>query len=233
MKTLYLVRHAKAVPYEADLPDLERALNKRGRNDAQRMAKIVMRDGGPPEVLISSPAKRAIQTARIFAKAIGYPKSKVVLDEIIYDAADESSLLKSMQNIDDRFQSAMIFGHDPLMTSLANYLRKDFTETLPTCAVVCFDFRNTSWSKISKGRGILRFFDHPKREKELLDEMRTELKAKISEQLMQTVRDVHPGAAQEMKKAIDKSGRELTKKFLSTLASIKEKEQVQTGKGAA
>ena len=116
--------------------------------------------------------------------------------------------------IDDQYQSAMVFGHDPLLTEFAHYLRKDFTEELPGCGVVCFDFRNISWSKISKGRGILKFFDYPNREKERLDQVKGDLLAKITENLMQIFAEVHPDAAKKMKKSVEKSVGALTQRFV-------------------
>ena len=68
MKTIYLVRHAKAEKGKVDSPDVKRRLNKKGKNDARRLAKKLLKGGFTPDFLVTSSAKRAVETARIFAK---------------------------------------------------------------------------------------------------------------------------------------------------------------------
>ena len=65
MKTLYLIRHAKSSWDDSTLTDFERPLNERGINDAPKMGKLLKEKNIIPELLISSPANRAISTAKI------------------------------------------------------------------------------------------------------------------------------------------------------------------------
>ncbi len=67
MKTIYLVHHAAAGKSKPKSPDRKRALSKKGRKEAIKMAKNLKKNGMLPDLLVSSPAKRAIQTARVFA----------------------------------------------------------------------------------------------------------------------------------------------------------------------
>ena len=78
MKTLYIVRHAKAIVRGTGIPDFDRSLAERGIKDARKMSKRQAKAGAEPQLLISSPAKRAIETARIFAKRLDYPKKAIV-----------------------------------------------------------------------------------------------------------------------------------------------------------
>jgi len=222
MKTLYLVRHAKANKGNSNSPDSKRSLTKKGKNDAAKMAKKIKRNGVIPDVLISSPAKQAIQTAQIFAKTINYPKDKIIRNDSIDEGtgSSENLLMQSVHEIDDQNQSAMIFGHAPLLAEFAQYLRKDFTETLPSCGVVCFDFRNISWSKISKGGGILKFFDYPKKQKKLRAKMKKDLETKITDSVTQTLSEMNADVVQRMKKSVKKSGKELSQKFVRVFKSI-------------
>ncbi len=218
MKTIYLVRHAAAGKGKPKSPDRKRVLSKKGRKEAVKMAKKLKKNGMLPDLLISSPAKRAMQTARVFAKALKYPKDKILLNKTLYEANNASSneaLLDEVRSMDDQFQSVIVFGHDPLLTEFARYLRKDFSDALPGCAVVRFDFNNISWTKITAGRGILKFFDYPNREKALLDQAKNDLTAKITENLMQIFAQVDPDAAEKMKKAIKKTVAPLTQNFLA------------------
>jgi len=218
MKTIYLVRHAAAAKGKPKSPDRKRALNKNGRKEAMKMAKKLKKNGMLPDLLVSSPAKRALQTARVFARAIKYPKDKILLSKILYEANNASSneaLLEDVRSLDDQFQSVMVFGHDPLLMEFAHYLRKDFTDALPGCAVVRFDFNNISWTKIAAGRGILKFFDYPNMEKAQLDEKKKALTARLTEDLMRIFVEADPDTGPKMKKAIKKTVRPLTQNFLA------------------
>ncbi len=234
MKTIYLVRHATADKGKPKSPDRKRALSKKGRKEAVKMAKKLEKNGMLPDLLISSPAKRAIQTARVFAKAIKYPKDKIILNKTLYEADNASSneaLLQDVRSMDDQYQSVMVFGHDPALKEFAHYLRRDFTQALRGCAVVRFDFHNISWSKVAAGRGIFKFFDYPNREKTRLNQAKKDLTAKITENLMQIFTEEHPDAAKKMKKSIEKTVGALTQKFISESKGKKLSNKDSTTKG--
>lgn len=181
MKTVYLVRHAKAVSLEADGADSERSLTKKGRKDAQRIAQKLKKKSKMPQLIISSPAKRAVKTARILANEFNYSVDMVVLNDTLYESPEEggeAALLEVLQHVDNEYQSVMLIGHDPLLSSFANFLQKSFTEKLPAGAVVEVVFVNNSWSTISKGRGKVAFFDYAGRKKQLWSDMETDLQEK-------------------------------------------------------
>lgn len=174
MKILYLVRHAKAINRNQPVSDYSRPLTKRGRKDARAMVQCVRHHGPAPQVLVASPAVRAIETARLFAKAYNYPSDRILTDATIYDeagAADAQTLLRIIQTLDNVYQTAMIFGHDPLFTTFAHFLCQDFTASLPTCAVVCFTFQVASWLDIAQDRAQVMFFHHPQGEAEVQPEV--------------------------------------------------------------
>ena len=127
MKTLYLVRHAKAVSRGKPGPDFARPLSPRGKNDAQKMAKYVKKKGPSPDLLISSPAKRALRTARIFATVCCYPVARIATNAAIYEQSDEADmLLNIIQTVANSHQTIMIFGHDPLFTAFASFYKHLF-----------------------------------------------------------------------------------------------------------
>jgi len=75
MKKLFLIRHAKSSWSDPSVSDFHRKLNKRGKRDAPFMAeKLAARDNTLPDIVISSPAKRAKKTARFMANGVGYPE---------------------------------------------------------------------------------------------------------------------------------------------------------------
>ena len=162
MKRLYLIRHAKSSWKDQGLADIERPLNKRGKQDAPFMGKRLKETKVHPDLIVSSPAKRALKTAKVIAEEIGYPKKRIKTDESIY-LAGVSTLLHVIQNIEDSYQQVMLFGHNPGFTDLAESLTNQKFDNIPTCGIVCMDFDINSWKKVSEGKGKVVFFDYPKK----------------------------------------------------------------------
>ena len=163
MKRLYLIRHAKSSWNEPDLADIDRPLNKRGKRDAPFMGKR-LKEGHRvnPDIIISSPAKRALRTAKIIAKEINYPKEKIEIKDSLYGSGVEA-MLNVIQYLDDSLNEVMLFGHNPDLTSLANYLSNHEVDNIPTCGIFCVDFDVKSWRDVEGGKGIFKFFDYPKK----------------------------------------------------------------------
>ena len=114
-----------------------------------------------PDLIVSSPAKRALTTAKIVVAEIGYPEKQIVTNEAIYEAGS-SSFLRLIQQIDDSVKELMLFGHNPGFTVLAEELCRKVFDNVPTCGIVCVDFDVISWKEIDYGKGTLSFFDYPK-----------------------------------------------------------------------
>jgi|WetSurMetagenome_2_1015567.scaffolds.fasta_scaffold106533_2 phosphohistidine phosphatase len=161
MKTLYLVRHAKSSWKDSDTDDRERPLNKRGEHDAPVIGKHLKKINVKPSIIISSPAKRALSTAKIFTSEIDYEKKKIIIDENIYLATPEelSALIDKLSN---DLNSVMIVGHNPGITEFLNYLCKENIDNMPTCSVACIEFQTDNWSNICDQKGKLKFFEYPK-----------------------------------------------------------------------
>jgi phosphohistidine phosphatase len=163
MKTLYLVRHAKSSWNYPELSDFERPLNKRGRNDAPKMAKKLLDLAIFPDTLISSPANRAATTARTIAEVLGYPLSDIQYNDLIYEASVQV-LYHIISDIEDNFSTAMLVGHNPGMTFLVNSLSNHPISNLPTCGIFAIDLPLSSWKDISEDSGSMNFFEYPKKE---------------------------------------------------------------------
>lgn len=161
MKTLYLVRHAKSSWKDSSLDDIERPLNKRGKRDAPFMGELLKEKVVIPDVVISSPAKRASKTAQIITEQIGYSKKDIIYAEEIYEASSRE-LVDFIKKLDDKYNSVMIFGHNPGFTMLNNFLSKKYIDNIPTCGIVALEFNN-SWKEIEKNSAKMLFFDFPKR----------------------------------------------------------------------
>ena len=163
MKTVILVRHAKSSWKDPGLEDFDRPLNKRGKRDAPFMGKKLRERRVHPDLILSSPAKRARQTAMMVAEAIGYPKKKILYDEAIYHSTARV-LLEILRKQDDANETIMLFGHNPGFNDLADMLFKDVpAEKIPTTGVYCIRFGVDHWRDVKEGKGDSGFFDYPKR----------------------------------------------------------------------
>lgn len=160
MKTLYLIRHAKSSWKNPDLPDKERPLNKRGIRDAPFMGVKLKEMKLLPELIISSDAVRAKKTAYAIAKEIDYDKDNIVLTDEIYEAST-MELLTIIKELNQEFKSIMMFGHNPALTGLHNYLSKHYIDNIPTCGITAIRFEN-QWADINERSGNFLFFIFPK-----------------------------------------------------------------------
>ena len=144
------------------LMDIDRPLNKRGKKDAPEMGRRLAAQKIMPEMIISSPARRARKTADQLVKALGLCKKNIVIREEIYGASVDE-LLEIIQSIDDDVASVIIVGHNPETTVVVNILGDLDVDNVPTCGVVAYDFTVSSWQEIKKGSGTLVFFDYPRK----------------------------------------------------------------------
>ena len=148
MKTLFLVRHAKSSWDAPALADKERPLDARGKRDAPKVGKRLAKAGAKPDLILSSPAKRALTTARIIAKELDYKRKNIVVDDRLY-AAEADVVLDVIQRLETEARCVMLFGHNPELTELAHRLSSKITR-MPTCAVAEFTFDVKSWTRIGK-----------------------------------------------------------------------------------
>jgi phosphohistidine phosphatase len=162
VKRLYLIRHAKSSWDDPRLADFDRPLNDRGKRDAPRMGRRLAEAGHRPDLLLSSPAKRAFGTAKRVARELGFRKGDIFRNIRLYHA-DESQLLQAVQAQPDAAGSLMLFGHNPGLTEFATLLCRYPFGNVPTCGVVCIDFPVDSWKRVAYHQGALQFFDYPRK----------------------------------------------------------------------
>jgi len=116
-----------------------------------------------PDLVLSSPAKRAGKTATAIAKAIGYPKKRIVFDDNMYHGS-VMYLFDVVRNLDDKHETIMLFGHNPAFNELADMLLKENpVHNIVTTGVYCIKFNVDQWQKVQEGEGESIFFDYPKR----------------------------------------------------------------------
>jgi phosphohistidine phosphatase len=160
MKTLFLVRHAKSSWDDPALPDRERPLNSRGERDVETMSRRLLQDEVQPDLIVTSPAARAVATARALANGLGCPLARIVVQDRLY-AATADDLISVVESLDDGLACVMLVGHNPEMTDLAHRLSSRIGH-LPTCAVAEFRFDAEVWAGVGRARLLHARFDSPK-----------------------------------------------------------------------
>jgi phosphohistidine phosphatase len=166
MKTIILVRHAKSSWKDSSLDDFDRPLNKRGKKNAPFIGKKLKERQIMPDLILSSPAKRAKKTATAIAKKIDYPKKMIIFDDNMYHAGARY-LFELVKNLNDENETVMLFGHNPDFNDFADMLlKKNRVYNIPTTGVYCIRFDVNHWQKVKECKGKFVFFDYPKRYKD-------------------------------------------------------------------
>lgn len=159
MRTLYLIRHAKSSWESPGVRDFDRPLNDRGLRDAPSMAKILVERHISPDLVVTSPAKRAQTTALFFARAFGISDEQVLRNPDIYDALP-FTILQTISGLPDSARTVLMFGHNPSFTEVANHFTEDFIPNVPTCGIVQINTQAETWAEMTElnSKVVARFF---------------------------------------------------------------------------
>jgi len=148
MKRLTLVRHAKAEGKGPHSRDFERALTRRGHEEAEALAQRLLEHALIPDLLIASPAQRTKQTAEILALKLGLAADRLQHEKRLY-LADSQDLLRVVQSAAPKAQHLMIVGHNPGLSELATFLTSGaLPDELATGEACSMTFMVQAWSDI-------------------------------------------------------------------------------------
>ncbi|WP_367770066.1 histidine phosphatase family protein [Flavobacterium sp. WC2421] len=150
MKNLILIRHAKS-NWDAPLKDIDRPLDQRGYKDAHLVSLNIINDLPKTFIIWSSIAKRASDTAVIFAQNVLYPMESIVYKDTLY-TFDERQLEKIVKSCSNSYDSLILFGHNAAITNFVNKFGDVFIDNVPTAGFVSLQFDTDYWEKIKKGK---------------------------------------------------------------------------------
>ncbi|MGD9976434.1 MAG: histidine phosphatase family protein [Bacteroidales bacterium] len=148
-RELFILRHAKSSWSEVEKSDKDRALKPKGIREVSLLTKNARQVVGRLEVILTSPANRAVHTAVLFAEGVGFPLDKILLKKEIYEA-DEDTLKKVIAGQSPEIRSMMVVGHNPTVSYFINSFLPEPIFELPTSGFVCLYFDTPSWDNISK-----------------------------------------------------------------------------------
>ncbi len=160
-KSLFIIRHAKSSWDQPELPDEERPLMEKGIQKTYKLIEYLNENHVKVDLILSSPAVRAWETARLIARGMRYPVEKIVEVPEIYHM-DTEQILGKLTGVSDDVNAVMIVGHNPGVTQLANFLLGKELDWLPTSGIVGIDFSTARWQVIMDSKRSLRFMIYPK-----------------------------------------------------------------------
>jgi phosphohistidine phosphatase len=161
MKTLLIIRHAKSSWDDPSLSDFDRTLTERGKSDAAMMAKRMISNSITIDAFVSSPAKRAKKTAKLFMKEFGKDEKDLLLIPSLYEASVKD-FYAAVENFDDKNNTIALFSHNPGITEFINSLECSPIYNMPTCAVFALKIKTKHWKDFREAEKEFLFFDYPK-----------------------------------------------------------------------
>lgn len=156
MKRLILVRHGKS-SWKYDVADDKRPLKKRGFKDGELIASAFEKFDAVPGLTWSSPAVRALETAKIFQEKLKIEEKDFQIKPGLY-TFQPKELYRQIQTCKPEVDKLMVFGHNPAMTGLVNQLGDKRFENIPTTGLTVIDFETNSWEGLKDGKTILHLF---------------------------------------------------------------------------
>ncbi len=146
MKTLLILRHAKSSWKQTGISDHDRPLNNRGKMSAPRMGQLIYEEDIVPEIILSSTARRARDTADLVAEASGFQGEVIYLEDFYH--AWPSDYIDAVRNLSDDLNSAMVVGHNPGMELLLEQVTGE-AERFPTAALAVISLPIVYWSQLN------------------------------------------------------------------------------------
>jgi phosphohistidine phosphatase len=160
-KKLFIIRHGKS-SWEDVVDDIDRPLTERGVHSSYDMAGRMAELENVPEIILSSPANRALHTAMIMARKWALPEEAIQIRYDLY-LPEPEDIQRVLMLVPDEVRSVALFGHNPAFTEFANMYLKEQVENIPTAGVVILTFSSESWREIQSSGTVAEYFDFPKR----------------------------------------------------------------------
>ena len=150
MKNLILIRHAKS-SWDAPINDKDRHISNVGVKDAHLVATSILKYLPKKFVILSSNAKRAIETATIFSQNWLCPFESIIFMDDLY-TFDEVQLEQIIKSCNNDYENVILFGHNAAITNFVNKFGDNFIENVPTSGIVSINFEVNDWKLVKKGK---------------------------------------------------------------------------------
>jgi phosphohistidine phosphatase len=161
MKSLYIMRHAKAAQHHTAPTDFERVLTERGEREAYEMALRLYQKNQSLDLIISSPAARTKRTSEILAEAMKMNLAEIHYNKSIYESTIET-ITKIVSELNNVYNTIMLVGHNPTLTYMVEHYSQKRLDNLPTAGMYLIEFDTNNWEETANGNGELIWVDWPK-----------------------------------------------------------------------
>lgn len=160
MKTLVLCRHAKS-DWPTGVDDINRPLKDRGITDANNLGSLLKSHDFAPDLIVSSPARRALTTAQLIAEQLEY-KPDIHIETPVYFGG-LPDLISVIESLPKEANTVMIFGHNPTMEQAVRYFQKSQQQfEMPTSGMACFENYADNWADFIGASCRLRWLQVPR-----------------------------------------------------------------------
>ncbi len=165
MKRIIIVRHSKSSWENLSIDDYDRPLNDRGKKDAEWMSNVFRTKLPPIDHIISSGAKRAIETVSLMLQNQMNVFS-FEIDDNLY-IAEASAIENVISGINNVHSTILICGHNPGLTEFINEKTMHTIDDIPTSCFVMIEIEMKDWTEIYHQKGTIKFYEYPKMLKDI------------------------------------------------------------------
>lgn len=215
MKTLFLLRHGRAEELHDLMTDMERPLTAQGREQIRTLAGKLKSQEPTIDLVITSPALRARQTAEMACSVLAIPESRIKVEKALYGSSVNKVLLL-LQKLPKTRTSVLLVAHHPLLAELATALLKQWQQKIPVGGLLGLTFNTKTWTEKLKGRAILQFFVFPlnDRKKYYYIKLEQSLLAKLNQSCEAALEHFNLDITDAIRRQVTKSNKALCKKIL-------------------
>jgi phosphohistidine phosphatase len=157
LKHLTVIRHAKTKKQKQGQRDFDRSLKKEGVAAAERLGELLAQQTGTPDLFLTSPAKRALQTTDGICKTAHIDAERITEIPVLYEN-DATSILYMLKDLSDDTSRVFIVGHNPSFGELVQELCNPDFEGMKTGSAVSIEFSIDSWKDIAPDNASLQFY---------------------------------------------------------------------------
>ncbi len=161
-RLLLLIRHGQAAPKDAGLDDFERVLTAGGAAECRVVGERLRGMSLSVDMMLSSPADRALETAHYFAPFLSIPVQQVRIVPSLYGSGSVRPMMSRLQSLPDTVRTVAVVGHSPSLENLAAHLVLGFDGELPKGGVAGIAVEEGDWKHLRKGIARLHFLLTPR-----------------------------------------------------------------------
>jgi phosphohistidine phosphatase len=165
MHRILLLRHGKSSYKNKSLKDYDRPLGKRGKRNSRRIGQWMATENVTPDLIISSPAKRAVQTTNRVCKQLGIARSEVQWEKDVYNAR-ATTVLQILSNVPEDIETVLVVGHHEALESIILRLSRwteipPYPKLIPTAALAWLEIKG-KWAGIEDCKASLKSITRPR-----------------------------------------------------------------------